>query len=386
MELTAAAWPQENSPAHTISRPRAQRYPVEFTGSGGEYFRIWIVNLLLTIVTFGIYSAWAKVRKLQYFYRNTQIDGSVFDYHGRPTAILKGRLVALALIAFYNFAFQFSIVLGVIAGAVFALLLPWLLTQSQRFKLHNSSYRGLRFRFTGPLREAYAIWAFPLLLGLAAFGVIALADPEAPPSPLALTLLGAVMLLIALLVPWMHYRIKRFQHRHAWFGQARSRFRGSLGRFYLIYVQAALLLIGFAAAAAVIAWFVMSSGSNSAGAVLAIALVLLSYLVFLSISPFIWARVQNHVWNNTLLGLIGFESKVRARRLAFIFITNLIGIVLTLGLFTPFAAIRMLRYRLESMTVLSTTDLAGFVEQRKAEDVAAVGEGAADLLDFDFSL
>ncbi len=30
-----------------------------FTGNGGEYFRIWIVNLMLTIVTLGIYSAWA---------------------------------------------------------------------------------------------------------------------------------------------------------------------------------------------------------------------------------------------------------------------------------------------------------------------------------------
>jgi hypothetical protein len=37
-------------------------YPVRFTGSGGEYFRIWIVNLLLSIVTLGIYSAWATVR------------------------------------------------------------------------------------------------------------------------------------------------------------------------------------------------------------------------------------------------------------------------------------------------------------------------------------
>ena len=33
-----------------------------FTGDGKEYFRIWVVNLLLTLATFGIYSAWAKVR------------------------------------------------------------------------------------------------------------------------------------------------------------------------------------------------------------------------------------------------------------------------------------------------------------------------------------
>lgn len=36
--------------------------PFSFTGSAGEYFRIWIVNIALSIVTLGIYSAWAKVR------------------------------------------------------------------------------------------------------------------------------------------------------------------------------------------------------------------------------------------------------------------------------------------------------------------------------------
>ena len=51
----------------------------EFSGKGGEYFRIWIVNLALTILTLGIYSAWAKVRRLQYFHRNTALIGNSFD-------------------------------------------------------------------------------------------------------------------------------------------------------------------------------------------------------------------------------------------------------------------------------------------------------------------
>ncbi|MGH8034242.1 MAG: DUF898 family protein, partial [Lysobacterales bacterium] len=34
-------------------------FRIEFTGSGSEYFRIWVVNLLLLLVTFGIYYPWA---------------------------------------------------------------------------------------------------------------------------------------------------------------------------------------------------------------------------------------------------------------------------------------------------------------------------------------
>ena len=64
---------------------------LHFTGRGGEYFGVWIVNLLLTIVTLGIYSPWAKVRRLQYFYRHTEVAGSSFDFHGSPIRILIGQ-------------------------------------------------------------------------------------------------------------------------------------------------------------------------------------------------------------------------------------------------------------------------------------------------------
>ncbi len=68
----------ENAPESESPPPAATTRPPEqlhFTGTGGEYFGIWIVNLLLTIVTLGIYSAWAKVRRLQYFYRHTEVAG-----------------------------------------------------------------------------------------------------------------------------------------------------------------------------------------------------------------------------------------------------------------------------------------------------------------------
>ena len=99
-------------------------YPVRFLGTGSEYFRIWIVNLLLTIVTLGIYSAWAKVRRLKYMYRNTQIADSSFDYHGSPIAILKGRLMALVLLIAYNFSFQLSLIAGVVTLAFLAAIFP----------------------------------------------------------------------------------------------------------------------------------------------------------------------------------------------------------------------------------------------------------------------
>ena len=74
--------------------------PLRFTGSGGEYFGIWIVNLLLTILTIGIYSAWGKVRKKGYLYAHTRLAGDGFEFRASPLAVLKGRCMAVPLVAF----------------------------------------------------------------------------------------------------------------------------------------------------------------------------------------------------------------------------------------------------------------------------------------------
>ena len=84
-----------------------QEQRFKFTGNGTEYFGIWMVNLLLTILTLGIYSAWAKVRRMQYFYRNTYLNEASFDYHGTAIDILKGRIIGITLFASYSIFFHF---------------------------------------------------------------------------------------------------------------------------------------------------------------------------------------------------------------------------------------------------------------------------------------
>lgn len=81
----------EQAPAGRGPEPVAFR----FTGSGSEYFRIWITNLLLSILTLAIYSAWAKVRRNRCFCRNTRLADAAFDYHASPRTILCGRLLAV---------------------------------------------------------------------------------------------------------------------------------------------------------------------------------------------------------------------------------------------------------------------------------------------------
>ena len=88
----------ENSVA-VLPKGAQIKHPIVFTGNGTEYAKIYFVNLALTILTLGIYSAWAKVRNKRYFYGNTLLDQSSFEYHASPIQILKGRLLVVGLLS-----------------------------------------------------------------------------------------------------------------------------------------------------------------------------------------------------------------------------------------------------------------------------------------------
>ncbi len=341
-----------------------------FKGSGSEYFRIWIVNLLLTILTLGIYSAWAKVRRLQYFYGNTELAGSSFRYEGDPVAILKGRFIALALFTAYHFSVRYSVSAFLAVLLVLALIAPWLLRNSFRFRLHNSSYRGMRFRFTGSNAQAYTTF---LLYG-----------------PLAI-------FTLYLAAPLFHQRLKRYQHGNASFGKTPFAFNATVGQFYGAYAVVALLIVGL-----LVAFFTMMApifsmlaakgtghGLPSAEAAKIGSTIVLSILILygglLFIGPLWLTRIQNLVWNNTTLGTHQFKSSVRAGKLFFIFVTNLIGIVLTVGFFAPWAAVRLARYRAESCSLVVNGSLDGFMADQENE-IGAAGQETAEFFDIDIGL
>ena len=336
---------------------------ITFSATGSEYFRIWIVNLLLSIVTLGIYSAWAKVRRNRYFYSSTHLAGSSFEYHGNAVAILKGRIAAVVLIGGYNIAFQISPVVGLIMLVLMMAVLPWLVWKSLQFKLYNSSYRGIRFGFSGSSRKAYFIF-------------------------LALPLLN--LLTLGLMTPFLHQRLKRFQHTQSRFGSSHFSFDATVGSFYKTYLLFfALLLAGFLVLifvvfASVFAAFATSANdATKAGSIFGAVAALYAWAFI--VLPLFLTMIQNLIWNHTRLQQHQFQSQLTWGRTTFIMLTNLLGIVVTLGLFSPFAHVRWLKYRLEATSMLVHGSLDAFVAAT-GEQVSATGEGMVDLLDFDLSM
>lgn len=443
--------------------------PIIFTGKAKEYFGIWIVNLLLSIVTLGIYSAWAKVRRKKYFYQNTLIEGVGFDYHANPIAILKGRIIAFVLFVLYNVLAGFNPILALALLVVFMAALPWIITRGMMFNARNSSHRGLRFDFDGKYGQAFLIFVlFPIL----------------------------IVVSLGLTFPFVMQRINKFVFEHHKFGTSRFETAATVKAFYMIYLKLLGVLLLLGALMSFGSYALMknqalktsatthqqmplaesnvnhatslpsntgfikvadestvneSTAETDAAAAMAdaqtmtdeellnsltpeeraqyeaeikalteqhatnqdddenieaeeepnpfsqyaallgslfyaiIFVVVLLYALFIfAISAYVQSRVSNLVWNNTTLDHVGFHSTQRMRDLIWLYFSNIVVLILTFGLATPWAQIRMAKYRIDHLTLLGETNWDHFVGEKK-QAARATGEEMAEMFDVDIS-
>jgi uncharacterized membrane protein YjgN (DUF898 family) len=339
-------------------RYAAGRYPVEFTATASEYFRICIVNLALTIVTLGIYSAWAKVRKRRYLYSHTLIGGEGFDYRAKPLPILKGRLIALGLLiavfAAGKFvpAFAAQPVLGKLAFVtVLVIAGPWIIVRSFKFNAYNTAYRNIRLRFSATYVDCLKV--------IAVYGWL---------------------LLLAFLYPYFKRRLVEFVAENHYYGTTKFTLDDFRQPFIDAYWSWPSWAIGIFAGLAVFAVRKAPAGGN-----VQILLVICLYASILMWFAYLRAMTVNALWNSIQIGTVSFQSVLRPRDVIWLYFSNLAAIVLTVGLAIPWAVIRTHRYRASKTTVIASNPLDSFV-QAETQQVSATGEEVGEMFDIDVAL
>lgn len=344
------------------------RHALEFHGKAGEYFGIWIVNVVFTILTLGIYSAWAKVRTQRYFYANTRLAGSSFEYLADPLRILKGRLIAYAFVIALAVSLQFQAFVVVVP--LYLLLLasfPWLLNLGLRFRARYSAWRGLRFGFDGSVGGAYAVF-----MGL----------------PLV------ALFTLNLLSPWVRKQQHQYMAGHHRFGGERFAFQADTGAYFVPFLIA--LLFGFGLVVALVGGlFALAAGATASGQSSAetaaavstwmLPLMTLFYGGFFALSIYLYTAYLNLMWRNTRLGEHRVESSLRARDLIWLFFSNGVVILCSLGLAVPWAMVRLARYRAAHFVLVANGSLDAFVAAAGNERSAASAE-LVDALDLDMDI
>lgn len=380
----------------------SQRLALRFIGSGSEYFRIWIVNLLLILVTLGLYYPFAKVRRMKYFHGATELAGQPFGFHADPWKMFRGHLLVLALVAAYTVAGEISPIAGLIALCIVLGIWPALWHSSLRFRFANTSWRGLRFHFRGTRGGAYR--ALGQGLGIMALAFLALfgsmfasgwmqagADRQ-DLGRAALDALGMLILLFAVYfvaLPASWWLLQRYRQRHLALGDEHTAWNVGVGPWIGLFLKT--LAIGLVPLAAIglatgaLLPLLQEAAEGPPWVALA-AVAIVSLGSFSVVMGFFTARQQNLVWNGTSTGHLSFRSRLSARRTMGLTALNWLLTLLTLGLYRPFAQVAMARLRLHALEVRSTLPLDQLAAQLQGPAESAAGDAAGDLLGWDIGL
>lgn len=356
--------PLPPTPLPAGERPELRPARFSFHGSAKEYFGIWIVNTLLKIITLGVYSAWAKVRKRSYFYGCTQLEGMNFDYLANPIALLKGWLLAAGLFLLYTIGANFSPTLSMIAGLLIYILMPWAIVRSRQFNNRYSAHRNIRFNFYPDYKGAYFVYFWlPMLM----------------PLTLGLT------------VPYMLYRQKQFLVENNSFGRTNFKFQATGRDFYLLCLRGLgivlLVLIGSFAMVGSLGPLLHRLGSSAGvAAPLFVVLIPAFFLIaYLFVALYFYVRITNLTWESTRLGRHRFKSSLKVAEMFWIFLSNGVAVMLSCGLLMPWATVRLTRYRLENLTLLVDGSLDQF-EAFNRPEVSAVGDEIGEVFGMDIGL
>lgn len=138
----------------TAALPRADAArAVHFSGTWQEYLPIALVNLLLTIVTLGIYRFWGQARIRCYLWLHTRLIDDELQWTGTGGEMFIGFLMVMGvLIAFVAAVFGGAAMLGewflLVGLLAFYVFIFWAFNFAQfralRYRLSRTYWRGIR--------------------------------------------------------------------------------------------------------------------------------------------------------------------------------------------------------------------------------------------------
>ena len=327
----------------------------DFKGKGEEYFRIWIVNTLLSIVTLGIYSAWAKVKNRKYLYQNLSINNHRFDYHAQPIQILKGRLIAIFTLFLVTSLGVVNPIIYVLSTIAFIFLAPWLINKSLSFNMRMTSYRNVRFDFQGDYWNTF-IWIF----------------------------IAPALSIITLYLALPHFLRKRDEYLISNYKFGNRSFNCSLSssEYYKAVFSALGAVLGIGVILAILGFIFATVIAN--GEILNILLIVLGYILSIATFASVYgAVIRNHQFNNSKIdGVADFQSTIKIGDYLVLIFTNLLMIIFSLGLAIPFVQIRTMKFLSENTLVNTQREVENIIDDI-SHDSSALADEVADAFDIE---
>jgi uncharacterized membrane protein YjgN (DUF898 family) len=338
-------------------------------------FSIYLRNLLLILVTLGVYFMWGKNRLRTYVVSQCEFEGDRFAWHGTGKELFIGFLKVFAVLAPVLFLIYVAPVVWkggasqVLSQAavfvVYLFLVPLAIVGARRYRLSRLSWRGIRFSFRGRVRDFLKLFIRGVILTGLTFGLYA---------------------------PFFQTQARKFYSENTYFGNARFAFDGKgrdlFGRLLLsLLLEGAAIAVAAFSVVASIRQLLFSRGAGQEAFIRAIiqalpALVLAGVIVVVAIFWYL-AYTQRYYWSHTSFQTARFRSTVTPAKLLWLSVSNLLLIAVTLGLALPWVVVRNVRFSMTNIALIGSLDLASIVQD--AQKVGATAESLADMLNIDFA-
>lgn len=385
---------------------------LEFKGDGAEYFKIWIVNILLTVITLGLYHPWAKVRTRRYFLGNTYLEDANFEYHATGKQLFISFLISMAFFVAYVVLTETSPMLAMILMGVLMVAMPWIIWRSLKFNHRMISYRNVRFSFNGGVGGAYATFGYPLVVMIAFGAVAGLMVGFFKENLFVMVLMGGLGLAFYPIFFAVYNKVSStyFTNGSA-FGQGDFSASFEFKPFLMIMLKAMGLgllfilipLLIFGALAYLFGDFnvdlastltekrgkddaEMGSGMSDTMAILLMVGIMVMYPIFIVIgtyiSSYLKAQHRDYLFSQTTLDdSIKFNSTLQAKQLFIIRITNFLLVMMSCGIAYPWTKVRVHKYLTETIEIEAENGFGGYMSQETSG--GALGEELGEAFDID---
>ncbi|EEN2098383.1 DUF898 domain-containing protein [Salmonella enterica subsp. enterica serovar Florida] len=159
---------------NVISSKDNHNHTLVFTGKGGKYFVICLVNFLLTCITLGIYAPWAMVKCRRYIYTNMTLNNQPFAYKATGSALFISMLLVFVI---YSVGLSFiehgHPGLGFTLFGLLIAIIPFMAVKGLQYQAMMTSLNGVHFGFQCSMRRAWwYMFALPVLLMVALYIVL----------------------------------------------------------------------------------------------------------------------------------------------------------------------------------------------------------------------
>ena len=310
---------------------------LRYEGTGGSLLGLAIGNAVLTVLTLGIYSFWARNKVREFHYSHTDLGGDRFAYHGTGTELFRGYLKASGIVLLLAIGFGVLslltggetatpltqvLVVGVFYLGLFVLVI-FAINGARRYRMSRSSWRGIKFSYHGKSEEFAKMMLRGILLQIVTLGFYS---------------------------PYFENQRRAYLVNHTRFGTEEFRYAAPADPLVKEWLKALLLTIP------------------------TLGLIWVWYSAFR----------HRYFWSNTHISDGRFDSQVTGEEIMGLGVINVVLAIVTLGIAAPWIITRTHAFWCSRLALVGAVDWAAI--QQRAQAASEAAEGLADSMDVDVGI